>query len=270
MSDSERTGMHRIISVVRERWIAVLLVPLVASVGAYAISHSVTKKYEATAILIAGQAGGSANIDLVSATNEAAVSLSSMAQDRVVIEQALLLIESGDVLPVTDPAAKNGSGTAVSARNEALAKLSRTERLKLSREADDVSHRVSVAVPAGSQKIEITVEDSSPEHARDIANAMAETFAALVTQDQVSKLNLSASIWQRAIAPAKASYPRTNLNVAAALIFGALLGVALAFLLDSLDARWNSEYEVEQVLDVVVLGTIPEINRRSARKRSYG
>lgn len=224
MEDAERSSLVHILAVMRRRWVILLVIPLVAAAVGYGLTKREHPRYEATAILLAGQGGSKVGtIDQVDSATTAAVALSAMATDRVVIGQALLRVDGND------------------------------------RGAQELARRTSVSVPTDSQKIEITVLDESPRRAARLANAIARSFAELVTQDQVARLNLSATMWQPAISPTDPSWPSVPLVVLAALAVGVLTAASLAAAREALDATWRSERDVESSLDVPVLVVIPAL-----------
>ena len=49
-----------------------------------------------------------------------------------------------------------------------------------------------------------------------------------------------------------------------------LFGVGIAFIREHLDASWRSELDVERALDLPVLGGVPDVGRRPARRTVYG
>jgi len=56
--------------------------------------------------------------------------------------------------------------------------------------------------------------------------------------------------------------PNILLNTAIAAVVGFLLGVGLAFLREVLDRRIRTEEQVQQILDLPVLGSIPDIDSK--------
>lgn len=231
MEDGEHGGLRHVMGVARRQWLLLLLVPLMAGAAGLGVSLLQDKTYEATAILVAGQGGTTVgSVDQVESVNAAAVSLSAMATDRVVLQDAL------------------------SELNDETTDL------------EDLVERTTASVPVDSQKIEITVTDGDANRAARYANAIAASFADLVTERKVARLNLSASVWQEAVPPASAASPNVPVNVAAALLVGLVLAGALAAARESLDATWRSERDIESDLGLPVMTMIPEMRAKRARR----
>src|SRR5699024_5272988 len=92
----------------------------------------------------------------------------------------------------------------------------------------------------------------------NIANATVEIFKErlpdLLNVDNVSVLS-EAEITEN---PSPVA-PKPNLNIAIAIVLGAMLGIGLAFLLEYLNTQIESEEEIEKRLEVPVLGSISQI-----------
>lgn len=133
------------------------------------------------------------------------------------------------------------------------------ETLNLPLTTQELIEKVEVTAVENSQVISIKVEDSSLEQAVAIANTTAEVFQAEVVEimnvDNVQILN--AAEVKADAAPVK---PRTLLNVAIAFVVGLMTAVGIAFLLEYLDNTFKTEKEIEQILELPVLGTIPRMD----------
>lgn len=229
MRDVDTSPLAHVIHVARRNWLLLVLTPLIAGAAGYGITQLQTPRYEATAILLAGQGGATVgNIDQVSSANQAAVALGTMVDDRVVIEEVAR--ELGGAVDV-----------------------------------DDLIASTSVTVPPDSQKIEVSVDDTDPARAAMLANAIADQFAQLVKQREATRFNLGATVWQRAQQPTDPVAPNVPLVTIAAALIGMLLGGALAFARDTLDSAWRSEGDVEGDLGKPVLAVIPQIHARRHR-----
>ena len=92
-----------------------------------------------------------------------------------------------------------------------------------------------------TQFIRITYESSSPEIAKEVADAFGEVFSEQAAEVSPSSATLSAVVWQRASVPDEPVSPKLPINIALAVVVGLVLGVGLAFLLRYLDntgAHW--------------------------------
>ena len=117
--------------------------------------------------------------------------------------------------------------------------------------------------------IEIKYEDASPQRAKLIANTIPE-----VLPDQISDVNIgttrpiTAKVYDPAVAPNHPASPNPLRNGFVALVFGLMLGVGLAFLLNYLDDSWRSPAEVEQISGVPTYALIPRHKLPSAGEPS--
>ena len=123
---------------------------------------------------------------------------------------------------------------------------------------DNISGLISVDSEQNSQVINIKVQHTNPVLATDIANEISDVFSkevpGLMSVDNVKVLS-NASV---PVFPVK---PNILLNTAIATIFGLLIGLALAFLKVVLDRRIKTEQDVENILELPVLGSIPVIDK---------
>ena len=126
----------------------------------------------------------------------------------------------------------------------------------------NISQLISVNSEQSSQVINIKVQHTNPVMATDIANEIGKVFSSevpeLMNVDNVKVLS-AASV---PMTPVK---PNILLNTAIAAVLGFMLGVAWAFLKVVLDRRIKTEQDVESVLELPVLGSIPVIERNEVR-----
>lgn len=220
MDTSDDLDLARALSVLRRRWRFVIGVPAAIIALVLVISLLQPKQYQASAVLLAGQGEGFAELSTINAVGLAAQSLREMVTDRVVVERAAR--EADIDAPI-----------------------------------EDLLANVTAEVAPNTQQIELTVTDTDPERARDLANGIAETFSDLVRDRISADSGISVSLWQEASTPTGPSSPNIPLNLLIAAMVGTLLGIGSAFLREHLDARWRSEADVERYLGIPVLVSIP-------------
>ena len=131
--------------------------------------------------------------------------------------------------------------------------------LELDRTADSLLGDVRVASDNASFVITLTVENTNP----DLANDIARTWGQLLIQwqnqnnDELRKedrINIEFLDDPRAALDS----PKTRINTAAGGVFGALLGVIVIFVLEWLESGVVRRTEdVERFLDIPVIGSIP-------------
>ncbi|MCL6710139.1 MULTISPECIES: YveK family protein [Priestia] len=132
------------------------------------------------------------------------------------------------------------------------------KELKLDKTAGDLSGQIQVTSAQDSQVAQIVVQDTSAKRAADIANTTASVF-----QKQVPKLMnvdnvkvLSKAALGENPSPVK---PQPLMNVAIAIVVGLMVGVGLSFLLEYLDNTLKTEQDIENILELPVMGVITTI-----------
>lgn len=123
---------------------------------------------------------------------------------------------------------------------------------------DNISNLITVNSEQNSQVINIKVQHTNPVLATDIANEISDVFSKeipeLMSVDNVKVLS-NASV------PSFPVSPNILLNTAIATVLGLMIGVAIAFLKVMLDRRIKTEQDVENILELPVLGSIPVIDK---------
>jgi len=121
---------------------------------------------------------------------------------------------------------------------------------------------MSAANRSNALIITLTVQNESPELARDIANVTAEIFYAEVVEHfNMNNVRILAS----AQVPNSPVSPRLMMNLGLGFIIGLVAGVCLTFLLEFMDKTINTEQEVEKLINLPVLGMIPMITADDMR-----
>ncbi|MGI2327663.1 YveK family protein [Planococcus sp. YIM B11945] len=136
------------------------------------------------------------------------------------------------------------------------------EQLNLDMSTDDLNGKITVATAEQSQVVNVSVQDSNPAVAVDIANTTAAVF-----QEEIQELmNVdNVSILSKAVLkdnPAPVA-PNPLMNMAIAAIVGLMLGVGIAFLLEYLDTTMKNEQDVEDILGIPLLGIISPIKEKA-------
>lgn len=113
---------------------------------------------------------------------------------------------------------------------------------------------ISVESTTTSRIIEVSVSGTDPEKAAAIANAMAESTADVSSEVMgVDAVN----IVDPATAPSSPSGPSRMLYIAVAAMGGLFLAVAFVVVSDMMNTRVRSAEDVEELLDIPVIGRIP-------------
>ncbi|PFH85582.1 Wzz/FepE/Etk N-terminal domain-containing protein [Bacillus sp. AFS088145] len=140
--------------------------------------------------------------------------------------------------------------------------------LHLSISKDTLAQKLSVQRIGDSTIFSITVQDTNPIIAKNIANETAKSY-----KDEVSNLLNFKNV--QLLTPAEAaSMPinqQSNKVIIFAFVMGIVISVALIFLLDSLDQTIKRRSEVEEILGVPVIGIVPNMNKKKllTEKKKY-
>lgn len=132
------------------------------------------------------------------------------------------------------------------------------EQLDLNTTPSALTGQITVKNEQNSQVVNIMVQDANPNIAADIANTTASVFQKeiknLMKVDNVSIL--TPALVGENPSPVK---PDPMLNMAIATVIGLMLGVGIAFLLEYLDTTVKNEQDVEELLNLPIIGLISPI-----------
>lgn len=129
--------------------------------------------------------------------------------------------------------------------------------LELDMTMGQLARKINVSNNKESHVIYISVKDTDPYRAAEIANMTAQILEKEIQQE----MNASIKQWSKAKvsenqAPVE---PKPLLNIAIAAVIGLMLGVGLAFLLEFLDNTIKTEQDIENTLELPVIGVIMDI-----------
>lgn len=132
---------------------------------------------------------------------------------------------------------------------------------------EDFLENLNVEQVPNTQFVQVDYMDPSPERAQEIANAVGDVFSEQISGISSSANAITATVWERAVAPEDPVSPNFGLYVLLALVLGTTLGVALAFLLEYLDDSWRSPEEAEHITGTPVLAAIPEFEVYGSKRK---
>ena len=130
--------------------------------------------------------------------------------------------------------------------------------------------QVDVSNPLNTSIINVTARASSPESARDLAEAWVDGMVAEIntleggSPTQTGAVTLVAG--QAAALPSSPSSPNTRLNIALGVLVGLALGIGYAVVRHVLDRRVRHPRDIERETGIAVVGTIP-IDKQLADSR---
>lgn len=130
-----------------------------------------------------------------------------------------------------------------------------TKQLNLDMTPKQLSNQIQVTNSQDSQVAHIVVQDTNARLAVKIANTTAAVFKKEVPKimsiDNVSIL--AKAELDESLSPIK---PQPLMNIAMGIIVGLMLGVGLSFLLDYLDSSIKDERDIDQIMELPVIGVI--------------
>lgn len=130
--------------------------------------------------------------------------------------------------------------------------------LKLEKSGKGLSKKIQVTVPVDTRIVSIVVKDDQPEEASRIANALREVAAEkIIKVTRVSDVTTLEEA-RPALTP---SSPNIRRNTLLAFLAGGAVMVILILLLELLDDRIKRPEDVEEVMQVALLGIIPDLNK---------
>ncbi|WP_375089638.1 YveK family protein [Peribacillus sp. RS7] len=134
------------------------------------------------------------------------------------------------------------------------------DELDLDQSVDQLSEKITINSQENSQVFSLTVQDSNPSQAVEIANTVSSTFQKeikdIMKVDNVSIL-AKAEVKENPT-PVK---PSPLLNIAIAVVVGLMAGIGLAFLLECMDNTIRDEKDIETILELPLLGSIQKISQ---------
>lgn len=133
--------------------------------------------------------------------------------------------------------------------------------LQLNKSADGLANQISVTNINQSQVVKLSVFDGDPEKAIAIANTTAEVFKKEINNILgftdfriVQKAKLDSNIKM---------IDQSNNRTLLAFVGGVVISIGLIFLLDTLDNTVRTAKEVEEILEVPIVGSISRMNKRN-------
>ncbi|MDG0030626.1 Wzz/FepE/Etk N-terminal domain-containing protein [Priestia sp. Y58] len=142
-----------------------------------------------------------------------------------------------------------------------------TKELNLDMTPKQLSNQIQVTNSQDSQVAHIVVQDTNARLAVKIANTTAAVFKnevpKIMSIDNVSIL--AKAELDESLSPIK---PQPLLNIAIAIVVGLMAGIALSFLLDYLDNSIKDEQDIDQIMELPVIGVISLIDEEELKGSS--
>jgi capsular polysaccharide biosynthesis protein len=226
--------LRRYLTVLRSRlWLILVTTFLASSVGC--VTSNAEPQYTTRSTLYVGSTSISLNPSQGELSNDRSLALQSIA---------LTFSKMIDSQPIA---------------------LRAVQRLDLDVTALYVVRATEATHELGTQLIYIDVTDPDPALAQSLANGLADSFVEIVqefeptTAEEGVVPRLPAYVFERAQLPRSPEPTQQPRSVLLAMIFGLLVSVGVAFLLEYLDLSVRTSSDVERLLELPVLGVIPAL-----------
>lgn len=124
--------------------------------------------------------------------------------------------------------------------------------------SEEISGMLTVSNQAESQILNIAVENKNRETASKVANEIATVFS----KDVSKIMNVdNVSILSKADNNGNKVSPKPLINAVVGIFLGIIVALIIIFLKEILDKRIKTEEDVEEILNLPVLGTIRDFNK---------
>lgn len=132
--------------------------------------------------------------------------------------------------------------------------------LSLDLDNKELKNKISVDVPTDTRIVTITVEDSSPEMARAIADAIRNSASAHIS----AVMNTEAvNVVEEANLPEEPASPKIVKDTVIGGAFGAFVAIVIIILIYIMDDTIKNPDDIEHYLKVSVLGSIPYVDEKA-------
>lgn len=122
-------------------------------------------------------------------------------------------------------------------------------------EIKSVLSNLKVTPSADTQILDLSFKGKYPKEVLDVTEAITNEF---ISESKELIPNGTVQVIQKAQLPEKPISPNKTLNILIAFILGLMIGVGIALLLEYLDNTFKSREDLEKVLDLPIVGTIPD------------
>lgn len=130
--------------------------------------------------------------------------------------------------------------------------------LKLELPPKGLASKIKVTVPVDTRIVSISVTDRAPEEASRIANSLREVAA----QKIISVTRVSDVTTLEEARPATSpSSPNIRRNTMIGFLAGAVVMIATVILIELLDTRVKRPEDVEDVMQIALLGVVPNLDK---------
>jgi capsular polysaccharide biosynthesis protein len=216
--------IKEIIRILKKRIVPILVIPIIFSIIGWLISYYLIEPvYESSTTIIVRQ-----NKNLNEEINKSDVDLS-----KSLIYTYTEMAKSNTVLENTK---------------------------KMLNLTDLKSESITVSPVKDTQILKVTVQNTDPILATDIANTLVEEFTKEIMR--ITKTD-NVAVVDYAKIPKFPIKPNKIMNIIIAAVLGEIIIIFLCFLKEYLDNTLKSEKEIKKYLELSVIGSIPNFNQGS-------
>ncbi|NFO11331.1 capsular biosynthesis protein [Clostridium botulinum] len=221
--NEEVIRIEDIVDVLKKRWKMIILITIIATVFSAVISFFViSPKYQANTKLFIGKENTESQVQNYNSND-------------VQMYQKLLKTYA-EVIQT----------------NDLVEKAVESEDLKL--ESSKILKDLTVTPRADTQILEISYTNTDPIVAKDVVKLITSQFVQSATE-LISNGNVK--VIEEVRIPEKPVSPNKKLNIAIAFLLGLMISVGLSFLIEFMDNTFKTKEQVENILELPVIGMIP-------------
>ena len=125
---------------------------------------------------------------------------------------------------------------------------------RLNLDVDDVLGKLKVLAIADTQILEVSYRSVNTDEAKKIINSLTEEFIS-ISKELVPNGNVK--ILQKVRLTENPVTPNKKINIAIGLLSGIIFGIICAFILEILDKTVSNKEELENDIDLPILGVLP-------------
>ncbi len=238
--EEEVIKIEDILHVLRERWKLIVIITSLTTLFSAVFSFCVIKpKYESTTKLFIGKEESST---------------SEYSNNDIQMYQKLMKTYA-EVIKTKDLVDSALSGEYALLENEDDEdEIGVIQSQSIPLMTKDVLENLTVTSSTDTQILEIEYTSTSPEEAADVVKAITSVFI-LKSKELIPNGNVQV-IEEAQIAESPVS-PNKKMNIAIAFVLGLMISIGLVFLLEYLDNSFKDKDTLENVLDLPVIGVIP-------------
>ena len=228
----ETIDLLEILRLLKKNLLVILAVTILLAVAGYLVStFAMTPQYEASATLI------------VNSREDQAAAQAPITNDQ--LTSATKLVDTYAVILISDTV------------------LDKTiSNLNLNMSYNDLVERVRIESVNSTQVMKITVKDTDPERAREIAADIVEQAPEIIIQTVKAG---SVEIISQAKAEPEPVSPSKAKNTVLAGMLGLVISVGIVILRYLLNNKFMTDDDITNKLGLTVLGVIPQIDMKGER-----